>query len=152
MPDHTQSGVQTALLNVSDAFESFHAATSLLGPQAPSSLKSTCALSIESCVALSTCPVHGEALLAVLLVAGHQFPPLYCTDVILTIPAGVIVPLNVTEQFETIDFLLSVVSPVAENGSPFGFIDWPSTRETVTAKAGAAETAVNTAAATSDAI
>nr|WP_175954630.1 hypothetical protein [Burkholderia sp. BCC0405] len=46
----------------------------------------------------------------------------------------------------------SDVSPDAENGSPFGFVGKPSAREAVTANAGAAETAVTTTAAASDAI
>ena len=48
--------------------------------------------------------------------------------------------------------LAEVRGSVAENGSPFGFIGWPSARVTVTAKAGAAETAVKATAATSDTI
>jgi len=151
-PANLQSGVKSTLLNVSDDFESFHAPATLPGPQVPSNLILTCALSIEICVALSTRPVHGDALLAVVLINGHQLPPLNCADVTLTIPAGVIVPLNVKVQTVLIAPFVSDINPDAENASAFGFIGCPSARETVTAKAGAAETAVNTTAATSDAI
>ena len=64
----------------------------------------TCALLTESCVVLSSCPVQGTALLAVLLISGHQLPPTNCVDVILTIPVDVIVPLSIAVQFVTAVF------------------------------------------------
>lgn len=152
VPDTVQFGVNAALLNVSDEFGSFHAVTTLLGPHAPSSATFTCTLLIDSCVVLSAWPVHGDVLLALPLISPHVEPPANCVDVMWTMPVDVIVPLNVAVQFALIDPLLSVVSPDTENGSPFGFIGCPSARETVTAKAGAAETAVNATAATSDTI
>lgn len=53
VPLTVQSGVNTALLNVSDEFGSLHVVTTLLGPQAPSSETVTFALLIDSCVVLS---------------------------------------------------------------------------------------------------
>lgn len=152
VPPTVQSGVSAALLNVSDEFASLHAVTTLLGPQVPSNVTFTFTLLIDSCVVLSACPVHGDVLLALPLIRPHVAPPENVVDVMLTIPVDVIVPLKVALQFALIDPLARVVSPVAENGSPFGFIGWPSARETVTAKAGAAETAVKATAATSDTI
>jgi hypothetical protein len=152
VPDTVQFGVRTELLNVSDEFASFHAVTTLVGPHAPSSVTFTCTLLIDNCVVLSAWPVHGDVLLAVPLIRPHVGPPANCVDVMLTMPVDVIVPLNVALQVALIDPLLRLVSPDTENGSPFGFIGWPSARETVTAKAGAAETAVKATAATSDTI
>jgi hypothetical protein len=152
VPPTVQSGVSTALLNVSDEFGSLHAVTTLLGPQVPSSVTVTFALLIDNCVVLSACPVHGDALLALPAMRPHVPPPVNCVDVMLTMPVDVIVPLKVAVQDALIDPLLRFVIPDAENGSPFGFIGWPSARETVTAKAGAAETAVKATAATSDTI
>ncbi|SOT44529.1 conserved hypothetical protein [Burkholderia cenocepacia] len=152
VPVTVQSGVSTELLNASDEFASLHAVTTLLGPQVPSSVTLTFTLLIDSCVVLSACPVHGDVLLALPLIRPHVAPPANVVDVMLTMPVDVIVPLKVAVQLALIDPLLRFVSPVAENGSPFGFIGWPSARETVTAKTGAAETAVKATAATSDTI
>ncbi len=147
-----QFGVSAALLNVSEEFASLHAVTTLLGPHGPSSETFTCTLLIDNCVVLSAWPVHGDVLLALPLISEQVAPPVNVADVMLTIPVDVIVPLNVEVHEALIEPLLRFVSPDAENGSPFGFIGWPSPRETVTAKAGAAETVVNTTAATSDTI
>ncbi len=152
VPLTLQSGVSTALLNVSDEFGSLHAVTTLLGPQVPSSVTVTFALLIDSWVGLSAWPVHGDALVALPLISPQVAPPVKVVDVMLTMPVDVIVPLNVALHAALIDPLLSVVSPDAENGSPLGFIGWPSARDTVTANAGAAAAAVNATAATSDAI
>ncbi|CAG9249572.1 conserved hypothetical protein [Burkholderia diffusa] len=152
VPLTVQSGVNTALLNVSDEFGSLHVVTTLLGPQAPSSETVTFALLIDSCVVLSAWPVHGDALVALPLIRPHVAAPVNVVDVMLTMPVEEIVPLNVALQVALIEPLARTVRPVAENGSPFGFMGCPSARETVTAKAGAAETAVNATAATSDTI
>jgi hypothetical protein len=152
VPATVQSGVSTELLNARDEFASLQVVTTLLGPHVPSSVTFTFTLLIDNCVVLSACPVHGDALLALPLISEHVAPPVNVVDVMLTMPVDVIVPLKVAVQPALIAPLLRFVSPVAENGSPFGFIGWPSARETVTAKAGAAETAVKATAATSDTI
>lgn len=152
VPATVQSGVSTELLNASDEFVSLHVVTTLLGPQVPSSVTFTFTLLIDNCVVLSAWPVHGVVLLALPLISEHVAPPVNVVDVMLTMPVDVIVPLKVAVQPALIAPLLRFVSPVAENGSPFGFIGWPSARVTVTAKAGAAETAVKATAATSDTI
>ncbi|KGS24349.1 hypothetical protein X941_5090 [Burkholderia pseudomallei MSHR5569] len=140
------------MLKVSDEFASVHDVTTLLGPHWPSSVTLTCALLIVSCVALSAWPVHGFVPLALPLMRPHRLlVPVNVVDVMLTMPAGVIVPLNVATQFALIEPLDSVVSKgaeVAENGSPFGFIGCPSTRTTVTASAGVAAAAANANATT----
>ncbi|TES81335.1 hypothetical protein E2P84_07135 [Burkholderia cepacia] len=110
-------------------------------------------LLIDTCVVLSTFPVHGAALLALPVNNTHNVPPVNWVDVMLTMPAGVTVPLTVVVQLIGLNApFWSDVSPDAENGSPLGFIGRPSARETVTANAGAAETAVNATAATSNVI
>ncbi|HDR9766887.1 TPA: hypothetical protein QDC27_001983 [Burkholderia cepacia ATCC 25416] len=152
-PFTVQSGVSTALLSVSRESGSLHAVVTLLGPQVPSTRMSSFTLSIDTCVVLSTFPVHGAALLALPVNNTHNVPPVNWVDVMLMVPVGVTVPLTVVVQEIGLNApFWTDVSPDAENGSPFGFIGWPSTRETVTAKAGAAEPAVNATAATSDAI
>ncbi|CAN0645618.1 hypothetical protein BCEP27_50196 [Burkholderia cepacia] len=122
MPPTVQSGVSVALLNVSEEFVSLHVVTTLLGPQVPSSVTFTFTLLIDNCVVLSACPVHGDVLLALPLISEHVAPPENVVDVMLTMPVDVIVPLNVAVQPALIAPLLRFVSPVAENGSPFGFI------------------------------
>ncbi len=122
VPPTVQSGVSVALLNVSEEFVSLHVVTTLLGPQVPSSVTFTFTLLIDNCVVLSACPVHGDVLLALPLISEHVAPPENVVDVMLTMPVDVIVPLNVAVQPALIAPLLRFVSPVAENGSPFGFI------------------------------
>ena len=91
VPLTEQSGVSSALVNVSDEFGSFHAVTTLLGPQPPSRKTLTAALLIDSWVVLSAWPVHGFELLAVPVMRPHVPPPVNDVDVILTMPDGVIV-------------------------------------------------------------
>ncbi len=122
VPLTLQSGVSTALLNVSDEFGLLHSVTTLLGPQGPSSSTFTLALLIDNCVALSACPVHGDVLDAVPEINLQVPSPVNCVDVIVTMPVAVIVPLNVAVQFALIVDLLRVDIPDAENGSPLGFI------------------------------
>ncbi|ATG19356.1 hypothetical protein CO705_05495 [Ralstonia pickettii] len=84
------------------------------------------------------------------MIRPHVPPPAKVVDVMLTMPDGVMVPLNVTVQFALRTPLDNVVAPVTENGSPFGFIGWPSTRETVTASAGVAATVASASATARD--
>lgn len=138
VPVTVQFGVKTAFWNVSDEAESFHAVTTWLGPQVPSSEALTWALLMVSWVGVSAWPVHGVALVALPWISPHRPPPVKDVEVIVRIPVLVIVPLNVAVQFAVTEPFVSVVPPVAENGSPLGFSGLPSARETVTANAGAA--------------
>ncbi len=67
---------------------------------------------------LSAWPVHGVAP----EMRPHVPPPVNDVDVMLTMPEGVIVPVKVAVQLALMEPLDSVVAPVTENGSPFGFI------------------------------
>jgi len=69
-------------------------------------------------VVLSAWPVHGVAP----EMRPHVPPPVNDVDVMLTMPEGVIVPVKVAVQLALMEPLDSVVAPVTENGSPFGFI------------------------------
>lgn len=89
----------------------------LLGPHVPSKVTFNFTLLIDTCVVLSTCPVHGAALDALPVINPHKAPPVNWVDVILMMPVDVTVPLSVNVQLIGLTApFWSVESPAAENG------------------------------------
>jgi hypothetical protein len=121
-----------------------------LGPHEPSRFQLIAMLLMLSWVGESSWPVHIDALEALGSASGQSAPPLRRADVIPTTPVGVTVPLMSVVQLITIEPVVYVIAPIAEKGSPFGFIGCPSARVTVAACACAAMAAAS-ANATSDA-